>query len=129
MTKKPTINRRGWLSWFLQKRRRQRANPPAEPLPPLPTVPEIVIATFYGNGVVIVEWDLTGVSYAEGIAIERILSWEDDSAYTVRGNVGGTENSFTDSVDEHLVMLIYRIRTHNAAGYSPYSDLAPVFIS
>ena len=97
-------------------------------LPPLPTGPDYLSAAGGGNGIVIVDWDMLDVTNADGFSIERKFGWEDDSAFTVRGSTGGMENTFTDNVDEHMVVVVYRVRSYNVAGYSAYSNSAPVFI-
>jgi hypothetical protein len=62
MTKKPTINRRGWLAWFLQKRRRARAAGLATQVP-------AILLTSDGHGRF--TWTLNFTSPYDGINIYK----------------------------------------------------------
>jgi hypothetical protein len=68
------------------------------------------------------------VTNADGFSIERKYSWEDDSAFILRGTVGATESGFNDGVGDHIMMLFYRVRAYNAAGNSPYTYSDSVFV-
>jgi hypothetical protein len=74
MTKTPTINRRGWLAWWLQKRRRARANT----MPAIPPSPVVVTFEVIDNGGMIdmnIAWTWDGRGWPDdGIFMVDILA-------------------------------------------------------
>jgi hypothetical protein len=70
MTKTPTINRRGWLAWWLQKRRRARANGK----PAIPPSPVVILFQVIDDGGMI---DMNVVWTWDG------HGWPDDGVFTV----------------------------------------------
>ena len=70
MMSQPKINRRGWLAWWLQKRRRARANGK----PAIPPSPVVILFQVIDNGGMIdmnVYWTCDG------------HGWPDDGVFTV----------------------------------------------
>jgi hypothetical protein len=120
----------GWVRrWIAVRRQKQRRKSrTAEPMPPLPTGPQFLAATYLGGGLVELNWDLTGVAFADGMSLERKFEWEDESAFTVIATTGPAVVVYDDTVSQGLTFVNYRIRAFNAAGYSGYSDWVTVSI-
>jgi hypothetical protein len=78
--------------------------------------------------VVLVEWDISGVTYADGFLLERKYSSQDDSGFVVVANVPASQASVNDSVNPGPAMLVYRVRAYNVTGYSAYSEAMGVFV-
>ena len=73
--------------------------------------------------------ELTWTDYSDneqGFAIERKDEWE--PSFREIDRVGPDETYYEDSDVYGDTIYYYRVRAYNQAGYSPYSDVAQVYV-
>ena len=122
MTRQPKIDRRGWLAWFLQQRRRKHK---ADLLPP-PNAPVIVSGSYGwnltagGEADVWIDW-----TFAHGIYPVAIIEvWVNlYGSYVLQNNVASnlTHYNFPAATDSQQ-NVYFKLRYVNGGTNGPFSN-------
>lgn len=100
------------------------ATTPGEPLT-IPAAPSNLVATAASRTAVNLSWTDNSTN-EQAFSIERS---QDGSTWTQVNSVGANVTSYSDGNLKRNVRYYYRVRAHNAAGYSEYSNVASAVTS
>ena len=90
--------------------------------PPLPSAPTGLTATALSRSAIRLNWT-NGATNQTEVRIERCTG-SNCTTFAQVATVAGTATTFTDTSRASRTTYSYRVRAHNAAGDSPYSNVA-----